>query len=205
MAQVHPLSEFHRRYPTGSLVSELLQIHEGLFIVKTSLSVGGSVLATGMAAAPTLEQAEDNARQRALQVLGIQLPLQTQAELIAPAAAPPLPTPQPAALGGAAPWSQEEPRELMLEPASPPSSQRGQTPNKTAVDRTASKPEPVDFADEIAQTTVEMKRLGWTEAQGRACLLERYGKRSRQQLTDEELLDFLHFLQQQPTPRDPSF
>ncbi|BCX11200.1 MAG: hypothetical protein KatS3mg067_0138 [Thermosynechococcus sp.] len=64
---------------------------------------------------------------------------------------------------------------------------------------------PLDLADEIAQTTVEMKRLGWTEAQGRACLLQRYGKRSRQQLSDEELLDFLHFLQQQPTPGELSF
>ncbi|MCI3281151.1 hypothetical protein L5470_09225 [Synechococcus sp. PCC 6717] len=199
MADVHTLSEFHRRYPTGSLVSELLQIHDDLFIVKTSLLVGGSVLATGMAAAPTLEQAEDSARQRALQLLGIHLPLQTQAELIAAD-----PSPQRAALG-AAPWPEDETSELMLEPAPPPIARRGRTANKPAAEKVAPKQEPVDFADEIAQTTVEMKRLGWTDAQGRACLLERYGKRSRQQLSDEELLDFLHFLQRQPSPGEPSF
>ncbi|WP_448525507.1 hypothetical protein [Parathermosynechococcus lividus] len=199
MADVHTLSEFHRRYPTGSLVSELLQIHDNLFIVKTSLLVGGSVLATGMAAAPTLEQAEDSARQRALQLLGIHLPLQTQAELIAAD-----PSPQRAALE-AARWPEDETSELMLEPAPPLVARRGRTANKPAAEKVAPKQEPVDFADEIAQTTVEMKRLGWTEAQGRACLLERYGKRSRQQLSDEELLDFLHFLQRQPSPGEPSF
>jgi len=203
MADVHTLSEFHRRYPTGSLVSDLLQIHDGLFIVKTSLLVGGSVLATGMAAAPTLEQAEDSARQRALQLLGIHLPLQTRAELIASESSPSLPTTQRAALGAA--WPDEEPSELILEPAPPPSSRRTRAAAKTAPDKGTSKPEPVDFADEIAQTTVEMKRLGWTEAQGRACLLDRYGKRSRQQLSDEELLDFLHFLQRQPSAGEPSF
>ncbi len=201
MADVHTLNEFHRRYPTGSLVSDLLQIHDGLFIVKTSLLVGGTVLATGMAAAPTLEQAEDSARQRALQLLGIHLPLQTRAELIPAEASPALPTGQRAA----PPWTQEEPSELILEPAPPPSSRRSRAPQKASTEKSTSKSEPVDFADEIAQTTVEMKRLGWTEAQGRACLLERYGKRSRQQLSDEELLDFLHFLQQQPSAGEPSF
>ncbi len=201
MADVHTLDEFHRRYPTGSLVSELLQIHDGLFIVKTSLLVGGSVLATGMAAAPTLEHAEDSARQRALQLLGIQLPLQTQAELIAEDSSPALPNSQRAAV----PWPEEETSELILEPAPPPSARRSRSASKAASDKVASKQEPVDFADEIAQTTVEMKRLGWTEAQGRACLLERYGKRSRQQLSDQELLDFLHFLQRQPSAGEPSF
>lgn len=190
------MSEFHRRYPTGSIVSDLLQIHDGLFIVKTTLLVGETILATGMAAAPTLEQAEDSARQRALQLLGIHLPLQTEAELIPRS---------PAALE-AAPWSEANNTELLLEPTTPttpPSPRRSKPAVKP--EKPPTKREPVDLADEIAQTTVEMKRLGWTEAQGRACLLERYGKRSRQQLTDEELLDFLHFLQRQPSAGEPSF
>ncbi|URR36743.1 hypothetical protein NBE99_06315 [Thermosynechococcus sp. HN-54] len=189
------MSEFHRRYPTGSIVSDLLQIHDGLFIVKTTLLVGDTILATGMAAAPTLEQAEDSARQRALQLLSIHLPLQTEAELI----------PRPPAALEAASWSETNNTELLLEPTTPPTPRRSKPAVKPASEKPPTKREPVDLADEIAQTTVEMKRLGWTEAQGRACLLQRYGKRSRQQLTDEELLDFLHFLQQQPSAGEPSF
>lgn len=49
----------------------------------------------------------------------------------------------------------------------------------------------IDLSDIIAQTTVEVKRLGWTNEQGKDYLLQTYGKRSRQLLTDKELLDFL--------------
>lgn len=56
-------------------------------------------------------------------------------------------------------------------------------------------PAPIDLSDVIAQTTVELRRLGWTEAEGRSYLQRTYGKRSRQQLDDDELLEFLHYLQ----------
>lgn len=46
---------------------------------------------------------------------------------------------------------------------------------------------------------MEIKRLEWTQDRGRNCLLERYGKRSRQILTGEEFLDFLEYLRSQPT------
>jgi hypothetical protein len=59
---------------------------------------------------------------------------------------------------------------------------------------------PVDFSDIIARTNVELKRLGWTNHQGRDYLLQTYGKRSRQLLTDAELLDFLHHLESEPAP-----
>jgi hypothetical protein len=61
---------------------------------------------------------------------------------------------------------------------------------------------PVDFSDIIARTNVELKRLGWTTQQGKDYLLQTYGKRSRQLLTDGELLDFLHHLESEPTPED---
>jgi hypothetical protein len=64
---------------------------------------------------------------------------------------------------------------------------------------------PVDLSDVIAQTTVEIKRLGWSEVQGRNHLQRTYGKRSRQQLTDEELLEFLQYLQAQPSPNESPF
>ncbi|MEO1682155.1 MAG: hypothetical protein AAFS06_02715 [Cyanobacteria bacterium J06631_12] len=54
---------------------------------------------------------------------------------------------------------------------------------------------PVDLSDVIAQTDVELTRLGWTSTQGREYLEKTYGKRSRQQLTDEELMSFLLYLE----------
>jgi cell division protein FtsN len=59
---------------------------------------------------------------------------------------------------------------------------------------------PIDFSDIIARTNVELKRLGWTTQQGKEYLLQTYGKRSRQLLTDAELLDFLHYLESVPAP-----
>jgi hypothetical protein len=56
-----------------------------------------------------------------------------------------------------------------------------------------------DRSDEIARISVEMKRLGWTTTKGREHLKLTYGKRSRQELNDEELLDFLKYLESQPS------
>ncbi|MEA5471628.1 hypothetical protein [Spirulina sp. 06S082] len=57
--------------------------------------------------------------------------------------------------------------------------------------------ENIDFSDVLSQTNIEIRRLQWTQAQGRDFLIERYGKRSRQVLSDEELLDFLAYLKSQ--------
>ncbi len=59
---------------------------------------------------------------------------------------------------------------------------------------------PVDLSDIIAQTDVELQRLGWGVHQGREFLEHTYGKRSRHDLTDEELLAFLLYLETQPSP-----
>jgi hypothetical protein len=52
-----------------------------------------------------------------------------------------------------------------------------------------------NFSDLINKTDAEMKRLGWTELQGREFLEKTYGTRSRLQLTEEELDNFLLYLQ----------
>ncbi|MDJ0733821.1 MAG: hypothetical protein QNJ47_06985 [Nostocaceae cyanobacterium] len=65
------LAQFQSKYPTGNLTSELVQIYHGKYIVLSSVQVDGVTRATGMAAAETLEEAEDRARNRALMVLGI--------------------------------------------------------------------------------------------------------------------------------------
>ncbi len=74
----------------------------------------------------------------------------------------------------------------------PPPPQQENAPGTMAVN--------VDLSDIIAKTSVELRRLGWTDVQGREHLEKVYGKRSRQQLTDPELLDFLSYLESQPTP-----
>lgn len=60
--------------------------------------------------------------------------------------------------------------------------------------------EPIDFSEIIARSNLELKRLGWTNEQGKNYLLQTYGKRSRQLLSDEQLIEFLAYLEQQPTP-----
>lgn len=60
--------------------------------------------------------------------------------------------------------------------------------------------EPIDFSEVIAKSDMELKRLSWTSEQGRNYLLGTYGKRSRQLLSDEELIEFLQYLQSLPNP-----
>lgn len=57
-----------------------------------------------------------------------------------------------------------------------------------------------DLSSDIAKTDIELRRLGWSAEQGAAYLLKAYGKRSRRNLSPEELLDFLHYLECLPTP-----
>jgi hypothetical protein len=65
------LAQFQARYPQSSLISDLLTIYQGKFVVRVSAQVEGVTRATGMAAAETLELAEDRARERAIAVLAV--------------------------------------------------------------------------------------------------------------------------------------
>lgn len=67
-------------------------------------------------------------------------------------------------------------------------------------------PQPLelDWKQLIARTDAEMSRLGWSTAQAKAYLKATYGKRSRQLLTDAEILDFLRYLEPQPNPSPES-
>lgn len=79
------LAQFQSLYPTGSLISELLTIYQGKYVIRVSAQVEGVLRATGMAASDSLELAEDRARIRALMVLGIQPSVtSTQSVEIAP-------------------------------------------------------------------------------------------------------------------------
>lgn len=75
------LTQFRVRYPKGSLISDLVRIDRGQYIVRASVGVDGITLATAMAAAQTVEQAEDRARQRALAVLLLDSPTTKETNL----------------------------------------------------------------------------------------------------------------------------
>ena len=52
----------------------------------------------------------------------------------------------------------------------------------------------------LDQTTVELKRLGWSNDRGRLYLTDQFGKASRQLLSEQELQRFLNDLRSMPTP-----
>lgn len=326
-------TQFRIRYPHGCLTSELVTIKHGKYVVRAIVQVEGMTLTTGLAAAETIEQAEDQARTRALAVLeiyptpttandisggGVALhntdahvqtrsevqELAAQSVVIEPSFAPhpidasqvsgevsvpksaPTPIPQPAfsleqstqddqvpifsetfSLSKDTSLSSREPRfsdvtssgtppipwetnsvpfgddfsfgaleipderdvpevetPLVIPPKpafdEPPSRMEYQEiPEQINVPTTPAAQfsfgqsqipggEPsltsdsVDIAEIIARTDVEMKRLGWSTKKGRDHLVQTYGKRGRAQLTNEELLDFLHYLEAQPSPED---
>lgn len=76
---------------------------------------------------------------------------------------------------------------------------------ETVVESALPANEPVDFSDPIAQIDTEMMRVGWSKEQGRDYLKTTYKKRSRQQLSDDELLDFLSYLQSLPSTVETPF
>jgi hypothetical protein len=62
----------------------------------------------------------------------------------------------------------------------------------------------VEFRDVfIAKTDTYLAQLNWTPEQGRDYLQQKYGKRSRLQLTDTEILDFIDYLQAKLTQNCP--
>jgi hypothetical protein len=272
-------AQFRSQFPMGSLLSELLQIHEGKYIVKAIIQVGGSTLATGLSAAHTIEQAEDQARSRALVILGIDVgqahsgqnhlgqnhlgqpystqvhfmhsepeelpqrapqarlsPPSTQSEFLpmgeaafqralevdwnpSDSAALAFPTPEqqlswldadsemsppsstsaPRASNISQPVSQPTSQPVVKRQRSLQSSPQTQQKSEAASDETEHPmTAPIDLSEVIAQTDVELKRLGWTHVQGRRYLERTYSKRSRQHLTDAELIEFLDYLTAQP-------
>lgn len=259
--------QFRVHYPQGSLITELLTIDHGQYIVRCLVQVEGTTLVTGLAAAQTVELAEDQARSRVLAVLGINpttATVEKETSLVNREVSQPLtPTPivssesleatvstqftEPPIVQDTSSFSSIEPtpeeftegrlttafdtqemsfsdsQDVSLEGS--PSSQDVEAPIwmaqkksssvqlddapvttsthnqiETHLNEMTAPDTPIDFSDIIARTNVELKRLGWTTQQGKDYLLQTYGKRSRQLLTDTELLDFLCYLEVQPTP-----
>ncbi|AMA09250.1 hypothetical protein [Picosynechococcus sp. PCC 73109] len=213
---------FRQRYPYGGLISELAAIEHGQFIVRVVVELEGKKLASGLAAAPSVEQAEDQARIRALNLLGSgAIPAPAPAKQTMPVQSPPA---APVVSAKPAPVMATSTVTAATNPAPIPSHQQNDLPLPSpaqVVDQTPEIPleqpqatpdtsldlgsagsstNALDFSEIIARTDVELKRLRWSSEQGRTYLLETYGKRSRQLLSDDELLEFLRYLESQPTP-----
>ena len=285
------LTQFRTLYPQGSLISDLVTIDRGQYIVKVTLQVEGVILSTGLAAADKIETAEDNARERALFALSLDIHPQrnfadsslpnstvtvanqtdtvtkSSSDLIAnhksqraknsnlvnlsfkqdstPARQSSLTeketnkiesirvntsksteptnletthnlsesstTPQSTADSSTRKSDQinkelptQEASDFDASPSDFPAEAKEEKPDNlqpeiTTATQTIETVE-FDFNEIKNRTDVEIKRLGWTKEQGRDFLLQNYGKRSRLHLTDEELMDFLHYLESQPNP-----
>lgn len=298
------VTAFRQQFPRGSILSEVLTIHDGLFVVRVSVSVEGNPLSQGLGANNSLELAEDIACNRALERLALTTQsiepssgaagdlskpesttqpiesspgatgsnLQSTPESPGDPYAAPEPPPAPAQItsqvlpvsphGASAesgfqgansdqpqiapvtstattdpeekfPDNGSETTETdstvtgdveksevappVLKLATPPNTKpkeaaESASEQDSAETASAAWPKdpqpdfsklstaPVDLSDIIAQTDVELQRLGWDVHQGREFLERTYGKRSRHDLTDEELLEFLLYLESQPAP-----
>lgn len=246
------LSTFRDRHPLGSVVTDLLRVEEGIYVVKAQISVGGIVLGSGMAGSTTVEEAEDAAIQRALRISGItstsifggstplgSVALNTNsldtASLdgtngnsisntfeIPSAPHPNTASPKPSSsttnspsnissTNNAAPngfssvddWdtpsSAPEPATPKPRKSKPAVSKSKPQPELEPEPELQLEPEIEDLSELIAQTDVELTRIGWGPKEGRRFLKDRFSKQSRQQLDETELREFLQELKQQPT------
>ncbi len=199
------LEEFYRRYPLGRVWGELMTIHEGQYLVRVVLFDGDRPLMSTLAMGMSVETAEDLARERSLSLL-----LQSQ-----PPDSPPdsstssdVPDSYPSENTDSATSplkSVPEPSLSTSNPSNLPkitSTEKLSFPSTTEVAKPPESPAPppspeppTDDSDLLVQTTLELRRLGWDAEQGRVYLEQTYGKRSRQQLTRQELESFLEYLQ----------
>lgn len=216
-------TQFRHQYATGSLTTELLTTHADQYLVKATVTIGDQVLTTALAAATDLVTADDQAKIRVLALLGFGQGTEPPADITQPIPikSPAIETasaeassvlddlPQPdqqtvASNNGAAGAIDDDdmgrPLESFAPEEAPAPAEVPASSLAAAAIENFDDTNPVDLSDIIAQTDVEMTRLGWSNVQGRQYLEKTFKKRSRQQLTDEELLTFLLYLESQTTP-----
>jgi hypothetical protein len=205
---------FRERYPTGGILTDLLRVEQGLFVVRAEIRVDDrTILATGLASAADLEEAEERAIERAFEHLATQNrgknswnpePSERADYAVERSVESGRPRRSMNGLNSSFKGTDgstrsealsEEFDTLDLGGVKDPSPQRLNNLNQNFVEPSVS----MDLSELIAQTNVEMKRIGWMAKQGQDYLQRTFGKRSRQQLDDEELAEFLEFLKNQPT------
>lgn len=203
------ISAFRDRHPMGSIVTDLVRVEEGIYIVKAQILLNDIILGSGLAGTTTVEGAEDAAIKRALTHAGFgQAYLGsafTSASLSASnmgmataSAAPPLPVAN-GQKESVAPSSWPVSSSFPASPDSASNSGHGSEPAASSASSADLTTGGEDLSDEIAQSDVELRRIGWGPKEGRDFLESRFQKKSRHQLTPAELREFLHHLKQQPT------
>jgi hypothetical protein len=247
------LIQLRAHYPASCLAAELVQVQDSHYIVRAMVTMEGQLLATALAAGSTVEAAEDGARQRVLDVLGIQalvlgetMKQEVNLRLNSPVApvtnstdiaqvptaeseafSPPEPTPttvtkakRRSPKANSAPEIEDNVPEAPLEGVSEIEISGGDdtsyeaefeysfeeepSAEPAAIKPTAAMPVPqMDLSDAIAQIGAEIDRIGWTKKQGSTYLQETYSKRTRAELSDAELFEFLAYLKSLPAKVQP--
>jgi len=205
---------FFARYPTGNLLSELVEIYEGKFIVQATIQIDGTTRVTGMAAAETIELAEDQARERALLVLmqpatttpdtASKHQPEAKLELSNLLHSPPHKTDRVSVDSPTAATSESDIDVLSLSNidsdqghpvwnnVTPLRSRDREFQDETAVATVGS---PIDLSDALLKIDVFLKRLGWSTEHESEYLERTYKKRSRQFLTESEVVEFQNYLE----------
>ncbi|MFZ9738954.1 MAG: hypothetical protein ACO3EZ_13180 [Prochlorotrichaceae cyanobacterium] len=214
--------QFRQLYPTGGLLLDLVATptpHFAQYVVKATAQVGNLTLLSVLGEASNLLGAETQACQKLFQVLKL-AELSPAASSAAVVAAPPPPldlqasvapppepfTPAPVSPPAAALGKDDRPagmnaKNSLPSPNSAPKSEPYRLPQPLSREEIMA-PEVDDWSEELAQIDAEIKRLGWSAQQESQYLQERYGKLSRDHITDYgELLQFLTDLQGQPSPQ----
>lgn len=205
------------------LISELVTVEHGKYIVKVIVQLQEKIIATAHAEGYTIEEAEDNSRKRAIAFAQEWLKINNHPTAIPdknlsipPQKSSPQTESNPLEIQPPTP-PQRETKSVEITPPPVgdsyndfsleiPTPQNGkeEAPDIPKIEENPTLPlsleidETMDFSQIIDQTTIEMKRLGWTQEQGKKYLLETYGKKSRHLLSDQELIEFLQYLQSQP-------
>ncbi|MGB3691935.1 MAG: hypothetical protein WBG70_11065 [Spirulinaceae cyanobacterium] len=217
-------TQFRIHYPQGSFLSEFVTVDRGQYLVRVLIQDQGITLASGLAAAETIEKAEDKARERAFAALGIDFDTSTststdnfdskpQIELSQPQNNFSASTPTPTKAAKVEEFTFHHANSQSTIPESITSESLQKAPDFSVTTETLpeeivpappqesfTKPaaiNPIDMSDVIIQTDIEMKRLNWGKKEGVDHLLQTYGKRTRTSLTDQELKEFLQYLQSQ--------
>lgn len=206
-----------------ALISELLTIdQQGKYVVRVMVLDQGQAIASGLAASETVEMAEDKARQRALSLINDDLKFsQSTSEIVTPQK--PLTPIQKNQFDFNSSYDKNYDKNKTIffhdntkkinnttdiqSPQTTINSQN-QSPISTSLEseelplrkenpESYSSKEFLDCSSIIGKTEIELKRLGWTQEQGKNYLLETYGKKSRHLLSDEELIEFCHYLESQ--------
>ena len=236
-ARLQVYQQLRQQYPNASLTAELVSVQGEQFVVRAEVAIAGQTIATGLGAAAQIEEAEDRARLRVLELLGLspeaiaptpqwEVQVVAQAATVLPAASQPDRQLESVPIGVTEePEFFEEELSLNLDPVAvdtPPAAperpiprSRSQppvaTPTAAIVEPEEPSPpeltspaiaaEPTDWSEDLAEVEVELKRLGWSEADEQAYLLQQFGRRSRALIADyDQLLQFLDHLRSLPTP-----